>query len=64
MPHAAFEGRTADELYFEQRPELEQELREAWQRDRAERMLANKAIVSMECVGRATLGELLSREVA
>ena len=64
MPHAAFEGRTPDEVYFGQRPELEQELRDARRRARAERMAANKATACTECIGREPPEELVSREAA
>jgi len=64
MPHAAFEGHTPDEVYFGQRPELEEELREARRRAQAERMLANRALACEDCLGRESPSELISREAA
>ena len=64
MPHAAFEGHTPDEVYFRQRPELEEELREARRRAQAERMLANRALAREDCLERESPSELMSREAA
>ena len=64
MPHAAFEGRTPDEVYFGQRLDLEQELREARRRARAERMAANRATAGTDCVEREPPDGLLSHEGA
>ena len=64
MPHAAFDGHTLDEVYFGQRLELEQELLEACQQARADRMTANRALTCEVCVGRGAPDELVSQEAA